>query len=256
MSMPKDPRTAEWFRRTFDELYPSLYSHRDVGEARDLLDRLGALLPLASGRVLDLGCGPGRYLRALSERGAQAVGVDLSRPLLLDARRSLPGFPLVRADMRLLPFRPGSFRTALMMFTTFGYFATDEEDLLVLRGVSSLLEPGGRFLLDYVNAHFLRDHLVASSSRRVEQSAIEERRWIDADGRFLHKESRVAPLAGGEEKVYRERLRLYEPVQIEGMLRATGFEIETRLGDYRARPFDEAASPRLLVVARSEGEVG
>jgi hypothetical protein len=142
------------------------------------------------------------------------------------------------------------------MFTTFGYFATDEEDLLVLRGVASLLEPEGRFLLDYVNAHFLRNHLVPSSSRCAEHCTIEEKRWIDADGRFLHKESRVAPLAGGEAKVYRERLRLYEPGQIDAMLLATGFEIVTRLGDYHARPFDETASPRLLVVVRWRGGVG
>jgi SAM-dependent methyltransferase len=253
MSPSRGGKPADWFRKTFDELYPSLYGHRDVREARALLGQVGSLLPLETGRVLDLGCGPGRYLRALGDMGADPVGVDLSRPLLLLARRLLPQVPLVRADMRLLPFRAGSFTSAILMFTTFGYFDREEEDRGVLSGIATLLKPEGGFLMDTINARHVRDHLVASSQRRADQVTVEEKRWIDADGMFLHKESRVTPLVGGEIRIYRERLRLYEPAQIEEMVGASGFRITARLGDYRARPFDAGSSPRLLLIARRKG---
>ena len=58
-------------------------------------------------RVLDLGCGPGRDVAYLQELGFRAMGVDLSAGMLAEGRRRGVG-PLVRADMRLLPFADGS----------------------------------------------------------------------------------------------------------------------------------------------------
>ena len=48
-----------------------------------------ALLPDLSGcQALDAGCGTGRYLRVLADRGATVTGVDLSAPMLAHARAS------------------------------------------------------------------------------------------------------------------------------------------------------------------------
>jgi ubiquinone/menaquinone biosynthesis C-methylase UbiE len=48
-------------------------------------------------RVLDLGCGTGRFVAALREAGADPVGVDLAETALERARRNVPG-----ADLRLV----------------------------------------------------------------------------------------------------------------------------------------------------------
>jgi 2-polyprenyl-6-hydroxyphenyl methylase/3-demethylubiquinone-9 3-methyltransferase len=48
-------------------------------------------------RVLDLGCGAGRFVRALSEAGAEAVGVEIAQAAVDRARANAPG-----ADVRLL----------------------------------------------------------------------------------------------------------------------------------------------------------
>lgn len=60
-------------------------------------------------RVLDVGCGPGQDLVWLTEQGFDAVGVDLSLGMLAEARKRGIEVPLIRADMRDLPFRSGSF---------------------------------------------------------------------------------------------------------------------------------------------------
>ncbi len=49
-------------------------------------------------RVLDLGCGSGRFLRALSEAGAVPVGVEIAEAALERARRVAPGVELHRVD--------------------------------------------------------------------------------------------------------------------------------------------------------------
>ncbi len=51
----------------------------------------------AGERVLDLGCGAGRFVAALREAGAEPVGVELAEGALERARRNVPG-----ADLRAL----------------------------------------------------------------------------------------------------------------------------------------------------------
>ena len=66
------------------------------------LDRFVALVG-AGGRVVDVGCGPGQYARALAARGLQVVGLDLSAGMLAQAAAAGTRC-LVQADMRRLPF--------------------------------------------------------------------------------------------------------------------------------------------------------
>ena len=72
---PADPEPWAWERR------------------RALL--LGEVAP--GERVLDLGCGAGRFVAALARAGADPVGVELAENALERARRNAPG-----ADLRLL----------------------------------------------------------------------------------------------------------------------------------------------------------
>ena len=66
-----------------------------------------SLLPDVSGRrVLDAGCGTGRYLQALKSRGAFAIGMDLSAAMLTRARELTNR--VARADLRALPFDDAS----------------------------------------------------------------------------------------------------------------------------------------------------
>lgn len=63
--------------------------------------------------VLELGCGAAQWTRALLERGAHAVGIDLSEQQLAHARTLAPsgatGIALVQGDAESLPFRSGAF---------------------------------------------------------------------------------------------------------------------------------------------------
>ncbi|NLV56629.1 MAG: methyltransferase domain-containing protein [Acidimicrobiales bacterium] len=63
------------------------------------------LLAAATGPVLDLGCGTGRYLERL---GPTVVGVEPSAAMLGEARHAVPGAMVVRAAAGALPLRPRS----------------------------------------------------------------------------------------------------------------------------------------------------
>ena len=83
----KDDLKAQWEARAEDwisRLQDSETSHREAMLDGWMLDAVGDV----SGRkVIDLGCGEGRFRRMLSERGAEVTGVDLCRPLIEFARK-------------------------------------------------------------------------------------------------------------------------------------------------------------------------
>ena len=75
--------------------------------ARVALDGLG----WRGWHVLELACGTGAAAEQMAREGLQVVAVDLSRPMLLEARQRArhAEFRVVRADMRQLSLATGSF---------------------------------------------------------------------------------------------------------------------------------------------------
>jgi ubiquinone/menaquinone biosynthesis C-methylase UbiE len=59
--------------------------------------------------VLDAGCGPGHLARFLEARGAFAVGLDYSDPMLREGKRRRPEARLLQGDLVALPFRDRCF---------------------------------------------------------------------------------------------------------------------------------------------------
>jgi ubiquinone/menaquinone biosynthesis C-methylase UbiE len=102
-----------------------------------------------SGWCLDVGCGTGVHLAALTEAGWSVVGVDASADQLRVARRraGLAVAGLVQADAVRLPLPDGSCPLVVSAFTH-----TDVEDFTSLaREARRALEVDGRFI--YVGLH-------------------------------------------------------------------------------------------------------
>jgi ubiquinone/menaquinone biosynthesis C-methylase UbiE len=128
---------SDWAGEYFERGYAQRWGLLPVTDSirRDtsgLWDRL----QLRSGaRVLDLGCGHGRYALAFAEQGADVVGVDSAVTLLLQAKRiaSERGLPThwVRGDMRRVPLLTESC-DAVVVMDAFGFFEAEDENEQVL----------------------------------------------------------------------------------------------------------------------------
>jgi 2-polyprenyl-6-hydroxyphenyl methylase/3-demethylubiquinone-9 3-methyltransferase len=95
-------------------------------------------------RVLDLGCGAGRFLRAVGDAGAQAVGVEIAQAALERAARLAPGAELHHvAPDGDLPLEDGSV-DLVWCSEVLEHVADTAQFLTELRRV---LRPGGRALL-------------------------------------------------------------------------------------------------------------
>lgn len=237
----------EWYQVAFGELYPLVYPHRDVAEAARVAKKLAPHVAHA-GPTLDVACGDGRYMCALTSAGADMYGVDLSEHLLGEAakRGELSG-RLVCGDMRALPFVAGAFRSAINMFTSFGYFEADAENARVLAEIERVLASGGTFVMDFINAHVARAALKPRTQRTVRDATVDEERELSADGRFLAKRVRVK-WPEREAVEYVERVRLYEREELRALLSGAGFDVKAEHGDYELGPFEVSASPRLILI--------
>jgi SAM-dependent methyltransferase len=243
----KDPA---WYRSWFDGPYLDLYGHRDAAEAERGTGVILEPLGLAGRRVLDLACGSGRWLRAVEARRAHVVGLDLAWRLL-QAARAAPGGAtamLVRADMRALPFLPASFDIVLSMFTSFGYFASPDQDRDVLVEMGRVLVPGGTLVLDFLNAVRVRREVPAELVRQVGKWTVRETRRLDSTGERVCKEMELQ--CGDERGIYREEVRLWDEAQLVAALAGVGCEVMARYGDYDGSAFDPQQSPRLVLCAR------
>lgn len=98
------------------------------------------------GRALDLGCGSGRYLRLLADRGVpEVVGADLSTAMLERARES--GSRLVRSGVASLPFAAESFDLVVCALVVGHVVSLDP----AIGEVARVLRPGG--VLVYSDLH-------------------------------------------------------------------------------------------------------
>jgi len=138
--------------------------------AFDVVDWTLELAGVTTGlRVLDVGCGNGRYLAVMRSRGVDAVGCDTSVGMLLGS----PGGRVIAADAVALPFPAGRFDVVLAPHMLY-HVADRATAVLEFRRV---LTPAGRCVA-VTNG---RRHL--ASLRAVVQDAVAffqpGWRWVD-----------------------------------------------------------------------------
>jgi SAM-dependent methyltransferase len=236
-----------WYKEWFGAEYLELYAHRDEPEAEEHIEFVERRLS-SSGRpraILDLACGAGRHTHALRQRGYWALGTDLSVTLLA-RRRELPR---IAADMRLLPFRAGSFDWVLNFFTSFGYFESEGENFRVLEEVVRVLAPGGRFLIDILNADWTVRHLQRHSVETLSGRRIDIERWYDPERRRLNKRIRFATRDGAE-RTFLESVRAYRLEEVTDGLRWAGLEVDATFGDFQGEPHTDDSERLILVGTR------
>ena len=233
---------TEWFQEWFGEEYLRLYPHRDDADAAALVRLIRDYVPWREGmRVLDIGCGPGRHAHALEQAGARVTGLDLSKVLLLHARQAVQG-PLVRADMRALPFRPGCADLTVNLFTSFGYFAEDGEHAAALAGMVQTVHPAGWFVIDFLHRASVVALVESGAPIPRGEGCVAITKGLKDDGRFVEK---TFQLDDGRRFV--ERVRLFTPQELETMLHAAGLRVRCRFGDYAGGPITPG-SPRVILM--------
>ncbi len=146
-SKTRRPGRWDWREVLYDLILerPLAGIRRKVGE---LVTEAG-LFPL-----VDICCGPGNQLRRLAAdslaAGIPSVGLDISIKAVRYAAARAPEIPFICGDGTALPFRPGSFKAAILSFAL--HEQEPEVRRRFLRAAGQALVPGGRLILvDFEN---------------------------------------------------------------------------------------------------------
>jgi SAM-dependent methyltransferase len=238
---------GEYFERGYAQrwgLLPVTDSIRR--DASGLWDRLR----LRSGaRVLDLGCGHGRYGLAFAERGADVAGVDVAITLLLQAKRFASEGGLrarwVRGDMRRVPLRSESC-DAVVLMDAFGFFDAEHENERALAEAARVLVPGGRVALKVVNGErILADFRHADREERDGVIVTISRTLLPEPARMIEQVSVSGVRGSGQ---YERRQRLYRADDVSAAATRAGLVTLDMLADANGSTFEPATSPTMWVI--------
>jgi SAM-dependent methyltransferase len=236
---------ASWFNTSF---YHDLYAKRNEEEAKAFIDSLSDFFKWDQNvKILDACCGSGRHALYLESKGFQVFGLDLSENNIRQAK-SLSENPdrWQIADVRDFNL-PQQVHYTLNLFTSFGYFESDEDHVSMLRNINRNLMERGILVLDFLNVD------------RVKASLKEEELVVGvlADyhiTRSIQSNRIVKQIMFSVEDVnhiFEERVMAYSSEQITELLALAGFEVKTVWGDYLGASM-QASSPRCIFIAQKK----
>ena len=243
----------DWFEDEafWSELYPYMFPAARMAEAADQVGQLLALTGFEGGTVLDLCCGPGRHAVEFATCGFAVTGVDRS-PFLLERAReraSKAGVAIewVMEDMRRF-LRPAAFDLACNIFTSFGYFGAEDDDLRVLRNVHQSLKDDGVFVMEMIGkerlARIWKDSLCTDypdGATIVARPRLRDN-WSRVDNEWIL-------LKQGRARTFRFEHTLYSGRELKDRLLAAGFAQVQLYGDLRGSEYGLDAL-RLVALAR------
>lgn len=242
---------TEWFEEWFStEEYLNIYRHRNDADAERLVNLILANVNLDQrADVIDLACGYGRHSILFADKGFNVTAVDLSEKLLRMASQAAESQDLrisfVNGDLRKFCIT-SKFDLAVNLFTSFGYFETDDENFSLFSIAYGLLNEGGYFVIDYFNADYLRYNLIPHSEAILsEEKIIQERRIV---GNRVVKD--IIIKKNGIRKNFRESVRMYTVSELRDRLERSGFRVVNMYGDFDGSEFDLNSSPRIIIISR------
>lgn len=240
----------QWFEEWFDTpFYHTLYKSRNYQEAQAFIDNLGTFLDFQpSDKILDLACGKGRHSKYLNAKGLDVVGLDLSANNIAFANTfANDKLHFHIHDMRNV-FCDGCFDYVLNLFTSFGYFASEEENARCIAAMAHNLKVGGTLVLDYMNSQKAIEHLVKYYEKEVDgikfiitkelsEGFIIKNIDFEFEKKPYHFQERVKAISFDEFMAYFEK---------------AGFICKHIFGNYHLEAFDEINSDRMIFVVEKK----
>jgi SAM-dependent methyltransferase len=157
-------------------------------------------------------------------------------------------------DMRSLPYEC-SFDGVINLFTSFGFFDTDEENENVLKEVAKALKPQGVFLLDTENkVHFLVHGVL--KQRRTWKLGDDGRMYLienEYDAKNGREIFRLSIISGGRIKeTTGYNIRLYRYPKICRMLSRRGFDVAAVWGDYDRSAYSVDSRRQIILASKQK----
>ncbi|WP_448607515.1 SAM-dependent methyltransferase [Paenimyroides ceti] len=241
--MQKDTNT--WYASWFDTpYYHILYKDRDYEEAQVFIDNITKYLNLPeNAKVLDLACGRGRHSIYLNKLGYDVVGADLSKNSIEYASQfENDHLKFIEHDMRQ-PLEE-KFDAIFNLFTSFGYFPEEKDNLTTLKAIHESLTEYGFAVLDFMNVHKVIGQLNPTETKTVDGIVFHITRSYQ-DG-FILKNIKFNDK--GQDFDFTEKVKALTLQDFEELMEQSGIYLLEVFGDYKLNRYYEKESDRLIML--------
>jgi SAM-dependent methyltransferase len=233
-----------WFESWFNTpYYHTLYKNRNQVEANDFMKRLAKRFSFNSDQyMLDLACGKGRHAIYLNSLGYRVDGADLSVESIASAmemRNKRLHFYV--HDMR--DELPRSYDVILNLFTSFGYFEVESENVAVLTAIKKSLTADGLCIIDFLNLDFVKKHMIPYEVKSIDGIDFHISKKISN----THILKNIEFEADGEKHQYQEKVQALSFNHFQQLADKAGLKIQYAYGDYELQSYLPSQSDRLIL---------
>lgn len=232
---------ASWFDTPF---YHILYKDRDHEEAALFMDKLTQYLNLPKkAKILDLACGKGRHSIYLNQLGYDVTGTDLSENSIAEASKFANETLKFVVHNMCEPY-PDKFDLVLNLFTSFGYFEKEEDNLRTMQAIKQDLNETGFGVIDFMNVAYVKNHLIPEDIKTIEGIDFHQKRSLHNG--FIVKD--ISFDYQGESYAFSEKVRAFDLADFEKLFNEAQIDLIEIFGDYHLGKFDTQTSPRLILI--------
>ena len=240
-----DNQKKNWFASWFDTpFYHILYKDRDYTEAQHFMDNLTQYLNLPeNAEILDLACGKGRHSIYLNSLGYHVTGADLSENSIQEASK----FANETLHFKVHDMRETcqeKYDAIFNLFTSFGYFEDDADNLTTLKAIHNSLNETGFACIDFMNVDYVIEHLVPQEIKTVDGIDFHIKRYVKEN--HIYKE--IDFETDGEKHHYTEKVQALRLEDFEQMMEQAGIYLLDIFGNYKLQKFYKSQSERLIMI--------
>lgn len=241
----QNPKLKNWFASWFDSpYYHILYKERNYREAQLFMDNLTHYLNLPEkAKVLDLACGKGRHAIYLNQLGFNVIGADLSESSIAEAsKNSNKTLHFQVHDMR--ETFEDKFDAIFNLFTSFGYFENDDDNLTTLKAMKESLTEYGFAVIDFMNVNQVINSLVPEEIKKVDGIDFHIKRYL-LDGHIFKE---IDFEDNGQKFHFTEKVKALTLKDFEDLMNEAGIFLLDIFGDYKLKKFHKTESERLIMI--------
>ena len=243
MTKNKSEWYIDWFNSPF---YHQLYKERDYSEATFFMNNLIKELDIRKdSNVLDLACGRGRHSQYLSTLGYKVTGIDISKENIAEAKKNESNnLNYIIHDMRY-PLSQ-KFDLILNLFTSFGYYKKDTDNLSVIKSIKSNLKTNGLAVIDFLNINYVLNNLVENEEKIINNTEFIIKRYLE-DNMLVKSISIIH-----ENKIhnFKEEVKPYRIDDFLSIFEKLNLKLIKTYGDYKLNAFNKESSPRLIMAVK------
>ena len=142
------------------------------------------------------------------------------------------------------PIFQNTFDYILNLFTSFGYFEKEEENIQVLQSVHQALKKNGKFVLDFFNPTKVITHLVKKEEKVIDNIQFSITKEIKDN--FLLKSIQV--IDNDKKYEFIEQVQLIQQNDFERYFKQSSLKIIDILGNYNLDAYHTSESERMIFI--------